>query len=302
MKRTAGLHRRRLHRRHRPCRHAGQGRHAHGADDRRARQARCPDDVDAVVIALKSRTNPVGRGRRRIARGAALAAGRPAAGSSTSSTARPSTPRPRGNIGPVAEALMEALGTDFTIACPAFPANGRTIYKGHLFVGDAAAVRFGHAPPSADADDRRQPGARAAAAGEGQGRSGRAATVAQGAAAIARPLRGAAREGCNFAVVDALSDDDLHGDRRCLRRPAAGDRRFRHRPGPAAELPPAGLLADTEVAAALPADRRPARGHLGQLLDRDARTGGGDAAARHPAFNVDPLRSRARRATSWAKR
>ena len=28
---------------------------------------------------------------------------------------------PHGNIGPVAEALMQALGTDFTIACPAFP-------------------------------------------------------------------------------------------------------------------------------------------------------------------------------------
>src|SRR5690606_26131084 len=41
-----------------------------------------------------------------------------------------------GNIGPVADALMEALGTEFTIACPAFPANQRTIYLGNLFVGD----------------------------------------------------------------------------------------------------------------------------------------------------------------------
>jgi uncharacterized protein YgbK (DUF1537 family) len=36
----------------------------------------------------------------------------------------------------VAEALMDALGTDFTIATPAFPDNGRTVFKGHLFVGD----------------------------------------------------------------------------------------------------------------------------------------------------------------------
>jgi 3-dehydrotetronate 4-kinase len=43
---------------------------------------------------------------------------------------------PQGNIGPVAEALMDALGADFTIACPAFPANRRTIYQGYLFVGD----------------------------------------------------------------------------------------------------------------------------------------------------------------------
>ena len=41
-----------------------------------------------------------------------------------------------GNIGPVADALLDALGADFTIACPAFPETGRTIFKGHLFVGD----------------------------------------------------------------------------------------------------------------------------------------------------------------------
>jgi uncharacterized protein YgbK (DUF1537 family) len=36
----------------------------------------------------------------------------------------------------VTEALMQALGTDFTIATPAFPDNGRTVFKGHLFVGE----------------------------------------------------------------------------------------------------------------------------------------------------------------------
>lgn len=42
----------------------------------------------------------------------------------------------QGNIGPVAEALMEALDVDQTIVCPAFPRAGRTVYRGHLFVGD----------------------------------------------------------------------------------------------------------------------------------------------------------------------
>ena len=41
-----------------------------------------------------------------------------------------------GNIGPVIEALMELTGAVRTLACPAFPTNGRTVYKGHLFVGD----------------------------------------------------------------------------------------------------------------------------------------------------------------------
>ena len=43
---------------------------------------------------------------------------------------------PRGNIGPVIDALLAALGSDFTIVCPAFPDNGRTVYRGHLFVND----------------------------------------------------------------------------------------------------------------------------------------------------------------------
>lgn len=43
---------------------------------------------------------------------------------------------PEGNIGPVAEALMRAVGTDRTIFCPASPENGRTVYMGHLFVAD----------------------------------------------------------------------------------------------------------------------------------------------------------------------
>ena len=42
-----------------------------------------------------------------------------------------------GNIGPVIDALIDALGTDApVIVCPAFPATGRTVYQGHLFVGD----------------------------------------------------------------------------------------------------------------------------------------------------------------------
>lgn len=41
----------------------------------------------------------------------------------------------KGNIGPVAEMLLDELGSDQTIYCPAFPENGRTIFMGNLFVG-----------------------------------------------------------------------------------------------------------------------------------------------------------------------
>ena len=101
------------------------------------------EEVDAVVVALKSRTIPAAAGGRAVAGGARLAASRPAAGSSISSTARPSIPRPNGNIGPVTDALMDALQADFTIACPAFPETGRTICRGYLFVGDVLLSESG---------------------------------------------------------------------------------------------------------------------------------------------------------------
>lgn len=41
-----------------------------------------------------------------------------------------------GNIGPISEAMMAQLETDQTIYCPSFPENGRTVFHGHLFVGN----------------------------------------------------------------------------------------------------------------------------------------------------------------------
>ena len=91
--------------------------------------------ADAVVIALKTRTMPAAEAVAQSLQ--ALAALRAAGArqiyfkycSTFDSTAQ-------GNIGPVTDALMQALNTDFTIACPAFPENGRTVFRGHLFVGD----------------------------------------------------------------------------------------------------------------------------------------------------------------------
>jgi uncharacterized protein YgbK (DUF1537 family) len=92
-------------------------------------------DADAVVIALKSRTAPPDMA---VAESLAALRWLQAQGcrqyffkycSTFDSTSA-------GNIGPVAEALLAELGADFTIACPAYPENGRTVYRGHLFVGD----------------------------------------------------------------------------------------------------------------------------------------------------------------------
>ncbi len=91
--------------------------------------------ADAVVIALKTRTiTPADAVAQSLAALAALRA----AGARQIYFKYCSTfdSTPEGNIGPVTDALMAALGTDFSIACPAFPENGRTVFRGHLFVGD----------------------------------------------------------------------------------------------------------------------------------------------------------------------
>lgn len=91
--------------------------------------------ADAVVVALKSRTIPASEAvdmslasaRVLLAEGAEQLIFKYC--STFDST-------DAGNIGPVAEALQDLTGTPITIACPSFPAAGRTVYKGHLFVGD----------------------------------------------------------------------------------------------------------------------------------------------------------------------
>jgi uncharacterized protein YgbK (DUF1537 family) len=91
--------------------------------------------ADAVVVALKSRTVPAADA---VSQSLAALQWLRAAGAEQIYFKYCSTfdSTPAGNIGPVTEALMDALGTDFTVATPAFPDNGRTVFKGHLFVGD----------------------------------------------------------------------------------------------------------------------------------------------------------------------
>src|SRR4051812_46901749 len=92
-------------------------------------------EVDAVVVALKSRTAPVddavADSRAALARLRQLGARQFLfkVCSTFDST-------PEGNIGPVADALLDDIGTELAIVCPAYPTNGRTVYRGHLFVGD----------------------------------------------------------------------------------------------------------------------------------------------------------------------
>lgn len=165
-------------------------------------------EVDAVVVALKSRTNPA-----KEAVAASLDALRflHAAGARQILFKYCSTfdSSPAGNIGPVTEALMQALQTDLTIICPAFPANGRTIYKGHLFVGDQllcdSPMRNHPLTPMTDSSLIRL------MAGQSRLKVGLVPhdIVARGAQAVADAFTEARAGGIQALVVDALTDADL---------------------------------------------------------------------------------------------
>src|SRR5437016_4425533 len=89
--------------------------------------------TDAIVVALKSRTISASEA---VARSLAACRWLKAAGGRQFYFKYCSTfdSTDAGNIGPVSDALLDELGSAFTIACPAFPENGRTVYQGHLFV------------------------------------------------------------------------------------------------------------------------------------------------------------------------
>jgi 3-dehydrotetronate 4-kinase len=92
-------------------------------------------DADAIVVALKSRTTPVADA---VAESLSALAWLRGAGARQIFFKYCSTfdSTDAGNIGPVADALLDALGSSFTIANPAFPETGRLVFQGHLFVGD----------------------------------------------------------------------------------------------------------------------------------------------------------------------
>ncbi len=115
----------------------------------------------------------------------------------------------RGNIGPVTEALMQAMGCDFTIATPAFPDNQRTVFKGHLFVGDQllsdSGMKNHPLTPMTDANLVHVLQAQC------QSQVGLIdyRCVAKGVNAIADRITELKSQGISIAVVDALSNNDL---------------------------------------------------------------------------------------------
>ena len=115
----------------------------------------------------------------------------------------------KGNIGPVAEALMAELGTDQTLYCPAFPENGRSVYMGKLFVGrqllSESPMKDHPLTPMRDSDLVRlltPQTTRPAALIDHT-------IVRRGAGAVRRELDALQAKGVAHVVTDAVSNGDL---------------------------------------------------------------------------------------------
>jgi uncharacterized protein YgbK (DUF1537 family) len=245
-------------------------------------------DADAVVVALKSRTLPASEA---VAQSLAALRWLQAQGAQQIYFKYCSTfdsvyeGDARGNIGPVTEALMDAMGTDFTVATPAFPDNHRTVFKGYLFVGDVllgeSGMRNHPLTPMADSNLVRvmqaQCNKKVGLLDYG--------VITRGADAIAERVLQLRAQGVAIAIVDAVSNADLLEVGRALSELpllTAGS-------GLAIGLPANFSIAPSDAASALP----PAQGACAILAGSCSVAT--NAQVKHfidaglPAFAIDPM-------------
>ena len=248
-------------------------------------------DADAIVVALKSRTVPAAQA---VAQSLQALRWLQSQGVEQIYFKYCSTfdSTPKGNIGPVTEALMDVLhgpGQGFTMVCPAFPENQRTVYKGHLFVGDAllsdSGMRNHPLTPMTDANLVRVMQAQTM---RKVGLVG-ADVVARGASAILEKFAALQAQGVGVAVVDAITNADLLQIGKALAKMplvTAGS-------GVAVGLPQnwAHILAR---GAGAPADTLPAAGGLCAVVSGSCSQATNAQVLHfrqqgHPAFAVDPM-------------
>jgi len=168
-----------------------------------------PQEVDAIVVALKSRTVPAAEA---VADSLAALHWLQQQGCRQFFFKYCSTfdSTPQGNIGPVADALLQALGSDFTIACPVFPETGRTLYRGHLFIQDQLLSESGmqNHPLTPMTDPnlvrvlQQQTPSKVGLIGY--------PVVSQGADKILAEIDTLRQQGVRMAIVDALENQDLY--------------------------------------------------------------------------------------------
>ena len=172
-------------------------------------ERRADGDADAVVIALKTRTSPAAQAVDESLRAMRwLLAGEVKQiyfkYCSTFDSTR------EGNIGPVCEALLDELDEPITILCPAFPANGRTVVNGVLYVDDVplaeSSMRHHPLTPMTESSVVRLMNAQTR---DGQTGVVDRHTVARGSKAVRACVEALRSRGFRYAVTDASNDDDL---------------------------------------------------------------------------------------------
>jgi uncharacterized protein YgbK (DUF1537 family) len=165
-------------------------------------------EVDAVVVSLKSRSIEAGAAVERSRASEKWLRGRGADHvlfkicSTFDST-------DKGNIGPVTDALRADSGDAIVLVTPAFPATGRTIYQGNLFVG---SVPLNESPlkdhplnPMHDSNLVR------VLARQSKSKIGLVdlAVLTRGPDAVRTKLAELAKQGIGAAIIDAVFDSDL---------------------------------------------------------------------------------------------
>jgi 3-dehydrotetronate 4-kinase len=166
------------------------------------------EEIDAVVVALKTRTCPA---EQAVQESVDALHWLESIGCRQFYFKYCSTfdSTPRGNIGPVIEVLLQKLGASFTIACPAFPDNGRTVYRGHLFVHDQLLNESGmqHHPltPMTDPNIVRVLAAQTDLSVD----LIRLNLVREGEKAVSQAFETRSSQTVKVSITDATSNDDL---------------------------------------------------------------------------------------------
>ncbi len=175
-----------------------------------------PEAIDALVISLKTRSCPVVEATQQSLAALSWLQQQGCKQiyfkycSTFDSTAK-------GNIGPVTDALMDALDTPFTVFSPALPVNGRTVYQGYLFVMNQLLAESGmrHHPVNPMTDSYLPRLVEA----QSTGRCGvvSAHVFEQGVDAVRQELARLQQEGYRYAVLDALTEHHLEIQGEALR-------------------------------------------------------------------------------------
>ena len=246
------------------------------------------DGFDAIVAALKTRTCPVEEAVHvsLASADALLARGAKQLFFKYCSTFDSTD---GGNIGPVADALLDRVEGGLAVVCPAFPTNKRTIYMGNLFVGEVPLAES----PMKDHPLTPMRDSSLVRVLQRQTRSKVGLVpypvVGQGAGAIVEAFTAAKARGERFVVVDAINDADLMA----IGTAASGHRLITGGSGVALGLPANFIAAGLMRAAAVPTTMQAAKGRSAIIAGSCSEATRGQVAAAKaaglPAFEVDPM-------------